>query len=680
MKLITTKGELALPKDFQFTIEQKSPVFSTEGTQSIPVTLPFSINFAALDHPDRPGRINKYLRKIPAKLESGLYHKSGQLVIDSAKRLDGITGSIMINESDFYAQIKDQTLPEVFAKISRTDISGVDNWYNHIYDCMTGVANDDFTAFPIAVNLRDGRYQLLNGPDTSVSELSVWPLKWKARRIMYEDQAVNVPDGYGITPFLWLWRMLELLFNNFNYTINHNPFKDDDFLKKIVLINNTADSICKGSLNYSDLVPSCSIADFVKWLEAKFCMHLYIYPESKSVDIVPLSNVIESSAQIDISNIIDGREKYTYIDCTELYLKSDTTLDGASPAAETEIALSNKYKEITELNEDAFRRNAWKYNVVFRRSTGTYYEILRRVGDSSIKREKLGSNYFMHTTGRLPEKKYEAVDLMPTMVEVKLGLNGSKELNVVCPFVGDSRHRNTSYKEKTEAAEQKIVLALFAGRSDEDNIIEAKYMLGTTQQYNNLGVEWSMYDLTLKSLYPLFWRSWNKILMNSDMEIDLKANYSIDQLMSLRLDRPILIKGQQCILKGLSYNIGDRLSNNNSQYFPLKSMAPVMTDVSVSFSEQLYRWNYENNAQDVFSEWDTQEWQEYTWEYTGSDSPTQESYEFIPSPTAEQYNSGNVFYHQVNAIRVAATRLGDTSPTYFDRELESWFRPVLIEQ
>ena len=88
MKLITSQGELVLPTDFSFTIKQNSPIFSKEGSQSIPVTLPSSqINFSVLNNPQRTGRNSKYIRKIPAKLEAGVFHKSGQLVIDTASKI-----------------------------------------------------------------------------------------------------------------------------------------------------------------------------------------------------------------------------------------------------------------------------------------------------------------------------------------------------------------------------------------------------------------------------------------------------------------------------------------------------------------------------------------------------------------------------------------------------------------
>ena len=322
---------------------------------------------------------------------------------------------------------------------------------------MTGAAIDDFTAFPVAANLQEDKYELLNGPDTS-SLLTPWSLNWKSRRLISGNEAVNVPDGYGVTPFLWMWRMLELLFAEFNYTVRANPFKSNDFLKKIVLINNTADSICTGSLNYADLVPSCSIADFIKWLEAKFLIHLYIYPEYKMVDLVPLKEAIRSIPQMDVSSIIDGNEKYSFTDLEEIDISSETTLQGAASAADTYIDLGKKYKYLTELDENDWKSNAWKYTLVYRKTTGEYFETLRRFGDSSVKRVRIGSNYFRHFTNRLTAKEYKAEDLMPAMVQVNLGLCGSKEINVVCPYIGDSRHRNTSYKEKKKLQSNILLL------------------------------------------------------------------------------------------------------------------------------------------------------------------------------------------------------------------------------
>ncbi|MDZ4058713.1 MAG: hypothetical protein U1D64_01580, partial [Bacteroidales bacterium] len=537
MRLITEKGQIVLPVDFEFEIEEHSPVFSNKGAQSLPVNLPDQVNNIVLSHPSRPGKSAKLVRKIPAKLEAGIIHKSGQLIIDTAHSGKGITGAIMINESDLYSQIKEMTLSEVFEKIVRTDFTTPQAWYNHIYSCMTGASSDDFTAFPVAVDLQEVNYQMLNSPDVT-SETTPWALMWSARRTAYGSDAVNVPAGYGITPFLWLWRALELLFADFGYSVSKNPFKTDLFLQKIVLVNNTADSICKGELNYADLVPSCKISEFIKFIEQKFSTHLYVYPEAKIIDIIPVADVITSTPQMDVTPFLDGSEEYIFSELQELDITSDTSLEGASPAAETIFDLANKYSHLSELDEHDFRNNAWRYNLVLRRATGEYYEILQKYNTTSIKKVRLGTNYFRHFTNRLPAKECNSEDMIPPMVDMNFGISGAKERRVICPYIGSSQHRNTSYKDQQKGGEQKIIIALFAGLSDEDSNIEAKYCLGTTQKYSNLGNQWSAFDLTSSDIYDLFHKEWNKVLMNSGVSVEAKVDYSPENLLALRLDRP----------------------------------------------------------------------------------------------------------------------------------------------
>ncbi|MDP3387719.1 MAG: hypothetical protein Q8S24_10820 [Eubacteriales bacterium] len=677
MRLITESGEMVLPSDFSISIEQKSPFFSDEGTQSIPVTLPEAdINNSVLGHASRPGHTKQFKRKISATLETSAISKSGKLVIENVQKNSGTIAALMLNESDFYTQIKDVRLSEVFSKKNRNEFSSVQNIYEHIFNCMTGEIIDDFTMFPVACNLNEGKYSLLNGPDTK-SNQDPWPLKWSARRIYYENQAVNVPDGYGITPFLWLHKAIDLLFYEYGYSVRKNPFRDG-FLSQIVLINNTADSICKGSLNYGDLVPSCSVAEFIKFLELKFLCFCFITPESKTVDIIPLNEAVKSVPDQDISRKVDGSEKYIFSEPQEVDIKSETSLEGAQPAMETLFDLANKYTHIASLNEFEFRNNAWKYNFIFRQSTGEYYEVLRKPGTSSVQINKLGTNYFRHYTKRLTAKEYISPDVMPTMVELKMGVNGSKEIIIVCPYIGQTRHMNTSYKEKGSSADLKIMIALCAGMSDYDANIDSKYYVGTTQRYNNLGNICYDYDLTPQSIYQLFFKGWNEYLMNSGISAECKVDFLIEDLLSLKMDRPKLIKGQPVLLQELSYNIGERLTNTVSKYILLKKLSPEMVDIQVSFLSQDYTWEYQSNIDSLLAEFDTQEWESYTWDYIGDDIPGKNSFEYIPPPTISQFQSGETYYSQQNTIKIIAYKLYNQNPFIYEKTLISGFKAVQI--
>jgi len=685
MKLTTSNGQVDLSSGFAFTIEQHSPVVAKEGTQSIPATLPASArNLSVLGQPTRMGKNDKILQRIPAKIQSGVFQKDGQLVIDSTHKTEGIIGAIMLNESDLYSRIKEVTLKEVFIKIIRDDFAGsinpVESWYNHLFSCMKGEINDDFTIFPVAVNYNEqSGYQMLNAPDYKAAGVP-WPLHYKARRITVEDETQNVPDGYGITPFLYMGRMLEMLFAEWDYTLSVNPFLTDEHLKKMVVINNVADTICPGKIRYSDLVPSCTVAELLTFLESRFLMHAYIYPEAKRVEIVPLQTVLTGSYDHEISSMVDGEIKHIYQEPKEVHLSSDTSLEGATAAMETIFEFNKKYKYVNELNEADFRNKAWMHSVVKRKATGEYFEVLRKMADSSVRINRLGTNYFSYYSGEQPRKEYKAQDLIPPMVEIDLGLLGAVMAKIVCPYIGARLHVNTTYSDES-TQEQKIIIALAAGEAESDANITSRAYLGTTQKYNNLGNQWAQHDLTPYELYKLYFSQWNNILKNSTREMECKVDYPTKLLLSFRMDKLKLLRGQKVLPASLSYSIGEKITHNSSRYIAIKALSPIIEDKEVSFETQLYMWEYVNNALEVFAEFDTQEWESYSWVYINQDGTTvnPNTYEYIPPPTHEQFISGGEYFRQQNNITITAIRFNTYQTVIFERTLISYFRAVLIQ-
>lgn len=81
MKLTTPSGELTLPSDFSFEIEQNSAFFSEEGAASVAATIPATpADKAKLGFPSRLGRKSRFVNIIPATLQQGIYQKTGQLI------------------------------------------------------------------------------------------------------------------------------------------------------------------------------------------------------------------------------------------------------------------------------------------------------------------------------------------------------------------------------------------------------------------------------------------------------------------------------------------------------------------------------------------------------------------------------------------------------------------------
>ena len=103
MRLVTQFGSIELPEDFSFEVERTNPFLSDEGDATIPATIPASQrNLNILENIDRVDKAFKFIKKVPAILQHGVFCKHGQLVIDTVNRKNGIAVSFAIENSDVY--------------------------------------------------------------------------------------------------------------------------------------------------------------------------------------------------------------------------------------------------------------------------------------------------------------------------------------------------------------------------------------------------------------------------------------------------------------------------------------------------------------------------------------------------------------------------------------------------
>lgn len=603
MRLFVADEQLDLPADFGFEVTQNSPAFSDEGTQSIPVTIPATTrNNTVLGFPERIGRKGLYMRKFSSILDTGMRQKVGQLVIDSAEQKGGITGAMMLNESDLYSKIKDVDMVTIFEKIIRDEYTTPAGWADYLYQCMKGSIVDDFTLFPVAINYNeDTGYQVLNCPDTT-SSLDPWKLIWDARTITKDSEQIDVPAGYMITPFLWMYRVIELLFAEYGYAVTTNPFKfAGSPYRKVVLLNNTVDTICAGRIKYSDLVPSCTVAEFLKFIETKFLVHAYITPETRSVDMVAMESILQSSADLDLTPFLNGEIKPIFSDAQEVDISSDTSLEGATPAADTVFDLAKKYSTVKKITEADWRTYNWQnwpaytHHLVQRLATGGYYDLyFRREGGGVPSNIKfLGTNYFRFKRGEQASSEYKSSDLMPPMVSVPIWSSDTSEINVMCPYIGDGRNVNTVIDGESDDADQDIIIAFAAGKAVEETIpafnsvykqqLPAKYCLGTTQKYNNGGYVWSSLDLTTTDIYSTFFKRWDKVLRTSGCEIECRIDYPVKNLFSLKLSVMKILKGQLLIPESLTYTIAKKITHSKSKFMVVKDPESLNESDSIPF-------------------------------------------------------------------------------------------------
>ncbi len=577
MKLITRKGELDIPVDFRMTMERTNPFLSDQGDASVPASLPATPrNIAALGHKNRIDSAEIYTNVEEAILKVGPLQKRGQLVIDTISSDDGIDASFAIDSSDLYVKMKDKSLKKIFDEVSET-FNSTAQAVSHLYGIYsTGNMSYNYNVFPVAVSPyeTDGsggkktlRYQLVNEPTAN-------GLVYESRTVHDGDKEVIVPEGYGIAPFLRLSNVLDILFVQLGYTVTYNVFNYRD-LKYIVLLHNCADCLCNPDhkIYYRDLVPSCTVAEFLNWLLAKFHAQPIVDSEARTVRILLMEDMLGGEVDIDLTKHIEGRWKVTLQPKKRIVLTPSVTVAGEDdddeegslesltrPAAATVNEFVEKYGEYIEVDEDDWctlttDSPAVMGCVVLRTATGEFHalEINPKTGLQQTRR--LGTNHFAYDRGNSDDTEpFEQKDTIPAMLCGHGLVTGAKK--DVVPFIGECIHFHTSINGENEKDSQNIMVAQFRF-----NVYFAARTTGTTQKFiprdASVGGVSLSFALTVEDMYSLFWRLYNELLLNQVPHLSARVMTSAARLMGADMALLKMADGQLLIPVKVSGSIGD---------------------------------------------------------------------------------------------------------------------------
>jgi hypothetical protein len=477
MELLINGQSLALPLDFEIELEEVNPFFSEVGSQSLPITLPYTPrNLEMLGHPERIANTFKLDTEYEAVLRHGVLQKVGRLVIFSASKESGIETTFYLDEGDFYTQIKDVHMSNLNFSQNSDPFTGTyaekaKQWLKHFERVQRGEVKADYAIFPVCTKIEtsdddnerfyDGsNCEFLNAPDPNMASSYVTSLQPLLGYNEREIDGVVCPVGYGVTPFLKLNYLLHTLFAHFGYMLQESILDTDPDLSKIVLLNNTADTICSGKLDYKQLVPSCAVTTFLDVIRNKFCCEFIIDGRTRLVHAKFMQELGATPVDMDLSPYLIEKPVISHEDFLQLKLTSGTSLEFAQPVTETMEQLFRENIYITQAIESNFGSAFTIANeVVMRNATGQFYKQLSE--NKNIKFERIGSTYFNYDkkTEKLKYDERESEDEQLPMLplDVRFVMPGGTVYSTAmyCPFIGEVRHLNTGIKKDGEAAEEK---------------------------------------------------------------------------------------------------------------------------------------------------------------------------------------------------------------------------------
>ena len=264
LKIKKTTGEIFdLPQDYVIESEKTGPLFSNKGSQSVSIAFPTTDNNRKLlEHASRTDKLTKPTRQIRVVVESGPIQQAGMMIINSASD-KSISANIGWDESEMYVNmgttlLRDMRNLPVFDAGGNTLDDRVVSMLAHLTAVMKEQLETDYYVFPIVLKMdvEDKEHEVTGMKYTerhsevlNEFKISSHPLQSNGAygellalesRILqrYIDSEIilfDVPKGYGVSPFLKIGRLIELIFeDHFGYTLSNNPFREHKQLNKLV--------------------------------------------------------------------------------------------------------------------------------------------------------------------------------------------------------------------------------------------------------------------------------------------------------------------------------------------------------------------------------------------------------------------------------------------------------------
>ena len=673
MDIIHESGKAYDLGDIQLTLSRMNPFFNDYGEQSLPVTLPpTDRNRELLIYPDNMAEIGKASQRINAMIQHGVFSIPCRQAILSANRKTGIETSFYLNTGAFYEKIKDVPLSTVFEDkvLKFASVSEAISFCRNLF-----ITHDDrFALFPAI--LESGSLNATGdpGPDG-------YPRLYNdvERTEVVDEKTIRLAPGFYISPFIRGLHLLEEIFAYLGYTLEDSFFSRTTPFKDMVFLNNTIDTIVRGEIRYSQIVPDCMIKTILDVYRYKFCCEFIPDETRKTIRIVLFDENLNETPSCDLTDCVAG--KYT-VNHPSSFKQLKLTCDRLTPPEEkqeserpmptTGRATGNENEEFSTLVDLLKKYPDVEYNQIsgefVRRGYKGITPVTQRISLVTM-------DYY--AGGTLETESKESPDVLPAMVYtpvfgsggagaiphlgIYIGTGRSLNSSIIMDSVNDSTSEVVGEAEDNEELKPMPAFVFHAGKLD----------YGTILNHDADGNKLWNYTLAYHGpdgLFERFWRNYDSLLRNSLLEIKASMLLSDIQKVSLSEYRKVTIEGQELLPSAIQYSPGSR-EPLESTFLTTRLYEPVSTAMAEAerFASHVskYKWkvNYSrSNASDSVKR---------RWVF--KEEPVTIYY---APPSAYQYVQGGKYHQATYPVQFYSrgSASGPTDPE--DGTLTVWLEPV----
>lgn len=607
MVRITVAGEdLDLFKGFTIPIEETSPIFNDIGSQSIAVGLPDTPrNRRILAFPRRPDAAgNRRSTSVGCTVTSGAYQRSGILNADSASDRE-ISVSIGFGNSMAYDAWRSCRLSELDT-LPCWRFRDMDAVANEMRRLFTGAdpQTDDLTVFPVCIGEEEIKEKLDGEPKEGETYFEILnnfhedndiflPAGEKERRMMRvidgSEAMITVPNGYGCTPFVRVWRILEAVFSDLGLLMDRNPFREDGQLARLVVLNNTADSLCACTLDYAELMPDCTVEEFLNALFVRFGLVYRTDFDSGIAHIRLVREIMGRTPSLDLDPYLTKAPETEMRSPQYVRLSAATSIEGAAPSTSRledfipDYSLFGKDEPEKEeassgTGEAGPKPDFWRIDRTDWRPPSAFLPYWEGYTGTLWRQDVWGyggggssSSFFVwdpQPDGCEPMDLASADECCPVRLIGPFSGGGRDHSYFWPAFTVGARHRHTYTKSSAAEKDSECPLSFMFALQYDSGTPYAGYTEGLLSAYRYedegpiYGDDGSPFRLSLYfqlsiGHYVWFWKDFDRMLRDADRRVSVSVRMEGVKLRSLDVLTPVRLGGVPMLIDTADTVIGD---------------------------------------------------------------------------------------------------------------------------
>lgn len=567
----TQKGIYDVPTDFQMEVEITSPIYTDKGSQTLASTLPATKrNLYLADYIHRVDIVNAPGKDVMAIIADGIYRRTGKQNITSASRESGIVANFGFDESLMYEAWNNVSLKKLPNLPVYKPSGGITFLMTHLSNIMRYKESADYYVFPIQVKKEssgDVVYPEFVNP-IERADNGNYDLKKNARteKMVISGTLVDVklPAGYGLSPFIKVSKILELIFSAYGFKLVENAFATHYQLKKMVVLNNVADAIVQGQIEYKNMMPDCSVNDFLDALYCRTGAKVFVDGNTQTAKIILIKDAISANPFANWTLLKSSDLVPNYGTAKQLKLSAGTSFEGADVESDSFEDFLEQYNGIiTEVKGASPGYIPDDTYICYQASTGRFYK--RNVITKNV---SLVSSDFFPWNKKTVNVESEEV----TGTDECLPMAFTNSLLVPQYLAGTVNLNTTLRGAKVEEQKEDTPLCFcFAmGLATDEKGNSSGYYFGSSlcrdpagNYFRDSSGNTYTYSLVFRGedgAFNRFFKEWDAILRHSNHTLTGKFNIDRINLTKIDVGCPLLISGQRLMVESVKHSMPYRIN------------------------------------------------------------------------------------------------------------------------